>query len=323
MRKLAIFLILLLALTLTTVAQEATEEPNLEIIKFDSFTLINTEMNGIYPLDWDEIQSGAYIRNDEGLNTTYVLHLALMDSSLEELIAPILPALQLEELPEASQTYDSSVMIWTLYRIEYSPPELEGDSLIVDLATAESDDAVYLILLQTNPDEYDNLHEQVFLATVDAFGLSLETIIAEYKITTLESVTITEFGIDSSVPLDWREVASGSYMRVGNQQDITTLLIQTSPDLDADIFAELLLESLGLPSELPEIERIYETDNLSWSLYRLEFTAQGIPVTFQIAIAQDEQLAYLVVLLSLDEEAEDLRETVFLPVLDATQAIEE
>lgn len=322
MQKLSIILVLLLVLTLTTVAQEATQEPDSEIIEFATFTLTNTEMNGIYPSDWGEIQSGAYIRDDGGLNTTYILHLALMDSSLEELIAPILPALQLEALPEAIESYESSVLTWTLYRVEYSPPELEGEILIVDFATAESDDAAYLILLQTNPDEYEMLHEQVFLAALDAFGLELEAIIAEYNIITLENVIVSEFGIESSVPMDWQEVASGSYMRAENQQDITTLLIQTSPDLDAETFAGLLLENLDLPTELPEINSRYETDNLSWGLYLLELDAQGTPVTFQIAIAQDEQFAYLVVLLSFSEEVEDLRESVLLPVLDATQPLD-
>jgi hypothetical protein len=322
MRKLLIFLLLLFLLAIPTIAQEATEETPAELIQLAAFTLSNINMSGIYPADWDEIQVGAYIRNGGDSNTTYILHLAQTHSSLEALIAPILSALQLEELPEASATYDTSVFAWTLYKVAYSPAELEGETLFVDIATAEIDDAVYLILLQSNPDEYEILHEQVFLVALDAFGLPLETIIAEYHIPTLENITLSKFGIETAIPIDWQEVASGSYMRAENQQDITTLLIQTSPDLQAEAFAELLLERLGLPVQLPETDTIYETDNWLWSLYLIEVNAQGgLPVTFQIAIAQDEQFAYLVVLLSFNEEAEGLRETVIFPVLDATQAL--
>lgn len=322
MQKLLIIFFITLAFLMSVSGQEATEEAPVESIQFAAFTLPNLLLNGIYPAGWEEVQAGAYVRNDE-LNTTYILHLGEKDTSLDGLIAPILPSVQLEKLPEPIEIYESAMLEWTLYNFEYSPSELEGENLQVDLATAENDDGAYLILLQTMPDDYESLHEQVFMPALDAFGLPLEIIFEEYNITTLEHIIIDEFGIESAIPDDWQQIAVGSYMRAANQQDITTLLIQTSPDLTAEAFANLLLDSLGLSVDLPESDTIHETDYLSWSIYLIEVNSQGVDITFQIATAQDEQFAYLVVLLNFSEETPILQDTVLLPILDMTKAIEE
>lgn len=321
MQKLLILLIISFAILMPSLAQEATEEAHIEPIQFDMFTLTSPAISGIYPADWNEVQVGAYVR-DDGLNTTYVLNLAKTDSSLEELIAPILPSLGLDALPEASETYKSETFQWTVYKIEYTPTQLEGETLLVDLATAEDEKGVYLILLQSNQNDYEKLHKQVFLPILDAFGLPPETIAKDYNIIKLKNITIADFGIESAVPTDWQAMSSSSYMRAETQDDITTLLIQTSPDLEAKAFANLLLEKLGLKIELPESDTSYKTDYLSWSLYTITVTTQGVDVNLQIAIAQDEQFAYLVTLLSLSDESNTLHDSILLPVLDATHAIE-
>ena len=47
--------------------------------------------------------------------TDRISHIAAPDSSLDEALAPLLPSLQREALPEALATYEGDYFSWTLY----------------------------------------------------------------------------------------------------------------------------------------------------------------------------------------------------------------
>jgi hypothetical protein len=317
MRTLTLTMLLIL-FSLSLQAQEATPESTVEAeenLPLRTFTLEIGEVSGVAPADWAELQAGAYLRDENG--QTYILHVSAEGVEANELIDPFLAAYELESLPESNVTYQASLMDWLVYSFDFRP--IDTDLLLtVDMAVAEEDSRVYLVILQTSPQENELLRSQVFFPALDYFGLPLATIQEKLGYEALSPVTLTDFSIESAYPINWQEVNLGSYMRGSSEEDLTTLIIQSSPDLEAAAFAELLLETIGLPPELPEAVEAYEGDSLIWSLYSVDYQAYRLI----LATAEDEQLAYLVVLLCLEEEVENLRNGVLLPVLDATKPID-
>jgi pimeloyl-ACP methyl ester carboxylesterase len=77
----------------------------------------------------------------------------------------LLPQLAQPEIPEATGGYSSNVLDWTLYQVDIALPEVE---LTVELGLAELDGITYLLLLQSAPDEFEVLREQVLLPALEA-----------------------------------------------------------------------------------------------------------------------------------------------------------
>jgi hypothetical protein len=275
-----------------------------------------TEISGVVPADWDVIQAGIAIRdNGDGINATYILHLFMPDTTLDEALEPLLAPLQLEALPEVSTDYEGQQFTWKLYDVSYSPPQLEGEALQVLIATAEDDTAAYIIVLQTYPDEFGLLYETMMQPAMDTFGLPLADINAYLGIPEFTTERIPQFNIQADVPTNWQNVNPGAYMRGTDETDFTTLLIQTSPDLGEREFADLLRERLRIPDELPETGETLALDNYNWTLYRMDFEAQGAAVTLHIATTNAEGRTIMVALLSLTDEADTLMQAILLPIL--------
>lgn len=315
MRRLILSLLLLIVPSIT--AQEATPESTPEPeIALTPFTLEEPRINGVRPIGWNELIPGTYVRED-GQNLTYLLHMSEPDASRSETLPPLLESIGQEALPTTYEVFEGTVLEWEVYDVIYTPKTLESDLAVV-LAIAESDSALHVIFLQSSPEDADDLRETVFFPALDAYGLPLPVIYESLGLAPLEAVTIPEFDVQSAVPAEWQMVNIGSYMRLRTQSDSTTLIIQTSPDLSAEVFGALLLESLGIGTELPEESTRIETDHLTWTLYEVAVSAQGQALRFQIALAEDDIYAYMVVLLSADDEATQLRETALIPILRTT-----
>jgi pimeloyl-ACP methyl ester carboxylesterase len=73
----------------------------------------------------------------------------------------------LTEAPDSVGAYQGGALEWTLYQVDVSAA---GVSVAVDMALAAMDGTTYVVLLQTSPEEYDALHESVFLPVLDAFA---------------------------------------------------------------------------------------------------------------------------------------------------------
>jgi hypothetical protein len=277
----------------------------------------DTEISGVLPAEWDMIQAGTAIRNDnDGINATYILHLFMPDTTINEAIEPLLAPLELEALPDKEfMTYESQQFTWTIYIVRYEPPQLEGDILQVTLATAEADEGTYIIVLQTYPQEFAGLYLRVFEPAMDTFGLPLADIDTYLSTPEFITVEIEEFNIAADIPIRWQNVNPGAYMRGTDETDFTTLLIQTSPDLGEREFANLLRERLRIPTELPEIGEMLALANFNWTVYRMDFEAQGAAVTLHIATVSDEERTIMIALLSLTDEADTLLQTILLPIL--------
>jgi pimeloyl-ACP methyl ester carboxylesterase len=126
---------------------------------------------------------------------------------------------------------------------------------------------------------------------------------------TLKPFENTEFGIKGVAPEGWAENTPGVYTpsSAGN----LVLLQQVVPGT-RDIALQRFSQQFKLDKP-PEVAGSRKTDSLTWSLY--EFTLQGQPV--DLALAEQDQKTYLVLLASEPSERKALYEQLFLPVIDA------
>ncbi|MCU0465203.1 MAG: beta-lactamase family protein, partial [Anaerolineae bacterium] len=138
-----------------------------------------------------------------------------------------------------------------------------------------------------------------------------------------EEVTLVPFesplGFNGVIPEGWAEVGSGSFVRRASAADLTTLLVQAAPMSAAEL-GELLVGQLGLGT-LPEPSEGIETEALSWTVYDAEnIESPAGTLSVAIAVADGEQ-GYVVVLLTAPDEFVVLRESVFVPVVEAVTPV--
>jgi hypothetical protein len=314
MRYLLILSLLLWVLPLS--AQEVTATPEQSILQLLPFTLENSELIGVVPAEWDTVVPGTAVRDD----TTYILHLYIPDTSLEEAVIPLLATMNLDTLPAESEVFQGQVFTWTLYRIRYQP-DASIPPLDVLLATTAHANDHYVIVLQTTTDDLPMLYEQAFLPALDVFGMPLDALRATLNLPAFGSVDISVYAINALVPSNWVEVNPGSYLRAIDSTDITTLLIQTSEDLSAEEFVLLLLQQLGISTTIPDETMKFSGDVLDWQLFEVLLSTEPFDVILHVAFAEDRDRSYLVALLAPAEEGVSLRATILLPVLTGISPI--
>lgn len=114
------------------------------------------------------------------------------------------------------------------------------------------------------------------------------------------------------VPEGWDSLGNGLYSP-GNTGEVV-LAQQTAP-VDPDAMMASLLPQLLL-TEPPASTGIHQGSALEWTLYQVP-VALGTTYVVDIALAAEGGTTYLVVLQAPEAESAALRESVFLPVLDA------
>lgn len=137
-------------------------------------------------------------------------------------------------------------------------------------------------------------------------GPDFVVINAEIELEPLES---DQFGFSSVVPEGWVEVGPGIYAR-SEQSDIAILQLAFPGGIESTL--QLLSSRLGLEGEQQPVEE-RETDTLTWSIY--ELTVQGLPA--DLALAEEGDKTFIVLLISDPVERESLYNQVFIPALDA------
>jgi pimeloyl-ACP methyl ester carboxylesterase len=172
--------------------------------------------------------------------------------------------------------------------------------------------------------------------TIETQGEMVNTVLIGFEITALEAAEAAEppepdsgketetsgevnlvpfsnetFGTSGLIPEGWSEISPGIYARSSSAADETVLLQQAAPATAEQLF-NLLLEQLGIP-EVPESSAERDANGLTWQLYTLETGG----VYRDVAVAENEGVAFMVVLRSDASEHDELFETVFLPVVDA------
>lgn len=170
--------------------------------KAESITLISfhsdfLEINGTRPSGWYEVKPGTFRRTPESLDLTLLIHESFPGISVETLITSTLcPILDIDELPPPTDSVQTSLFLWRLYRIE---SDSFPDNLILDLGLTEGENTAYVIALFTYEEEYSELHKQVFLRAVDVLETTSGTRAISSKDIYTENLSV--FDYDPSQPL--------------------------------------------------------------------------------------------------------------------------
>jgi CubicO group peptidase (beta-lactamase class C family) len=134
-----------------------------------------------------------------------------------------------------------------------------------------------------------------------------------------EDVTLdpfkSNFGFSGVHPAGWTEAGPMTYVRASSATDPTTLIQQAAPQ-SAEQLGELLVQQLALV-QLPDPTETIETETLTWTIYDVsEVESPTGMLSASIGLAQGKQ-GYVVVLMAVPDEFEELRESVFIPVVNA------
>jgi len=122
--------------------------------------------------------------------------------------------------------------------------------------------------------------------------------------------TSEEMGFTGVVPAGWVEFSPGHFQ-------------PAVPSTEPTLFAQFGLpggtnEQISQLAPLPESVGSRETSALSWDLYSGDLEVPGVAtITTEFALAEARSGVYVIVLASLAEDHEVLREALFLPALEA------
>jgi uncharacterized protein len=122
-------------------------------------------VSSVVPAEWQDLGSGTYGRGTPPQDLALI---AIQSAPVpaDRLWPSLLPQFALDQVPEVRGELAAGRYLWTLYRFDVSLGELV---IAVELALAEDDGATHLVLLQSQPEEFDVLREQVLLPAIEAF----------------------------------------------------------------------------------------------------------------------------------------------------------
>jgi uncharacterized protein len=123
-------------------------------------------VSSVVPADWQDLGGGAYARGTPPQDLALVA-IQAAPASIEQVWSSLLPQFALSQVPEVTAEYRTDLFDWTLYRFSVQLGEVV---ISAELALAEQDGVTQLVLLQSDPADFDTLREQVLLPAVDAFA---------------------------------------------------------------------------------------------------------------------------------------------------------
>jgi hypothetical protein len=152
-----------------TLALPPTALPAEQAITLIPFEDQHFGLSGVVPQGWTELAPGSFYR---GLPPQDMVWLGAEFypgmTSAWAIAAQVLPVAGLQQLPPSTGAFHSPAFTWTLYTLDVAVAGY--GKLSVDLALAETDAGVYLVVLVAPGPEYAALHDSVFLPAVDALA---------------------------------------------------------------------------------------------------------------------------------------------------------
>ena len=162
-----IFVLIALSMifSVNSLAQEATAEPPSDPIVLVPHTDEAFGIESVIPDLWTDLGNGVFVRQNSPTDPTVIAQQSA-PLNAESVLNSLLPQLALTDVPESTGMYQGAVLEWTLYKIDVAAGAV---NVTVDLGLAEANGTTYVVLLQTSPDDYEDLHTSVFLLTLKAF----------------------------------------------------------------------------------------------------------------------------------------------------------
>jgi glutamine amidotransferase-like uncharacterized protein len=126
----------------------------------------NKGFHGMVPDAWTEKRPGEFARGDTNMDPTFLVQQEVPGATSELVIELLAPRLGIAVFPEPSGAFRNQQLSWELYVTESG--DADAGTIKFDVALAEGADRVFLVLMGSTAEEYDDLHYGVFLPVVDA-----------------------------------------------------------------------------------------------------------------------------------------------------------
>ena len=283
------------------------------ITQLEAFTNEGLGLQGLVPSGWTEIQTGVYARMSSAVDPTALQIVLDKNASVQEILVDISSSYGQAEPPEPTSRHEANGLEWSLYAFE-----VQGYPW--DLALAQSDLGSLILLISSSPEEHTAIYKDVFLPMVDALspltGASDQSENEAPVEGAFEPFSDPTMGIQGLTPTGWGKAGPGTFARGDSTDDITVLLMQAAPVTAQDLLTTLSGQ-LGL-SALPEVVGEQQANNLAWTFYVIQIDE----VVRDIALAENEGVAYIIILRSAAAERPDLYETIFIPTVEALTGME-
>lgn len=135
---------------------------------------------------------------------------------------------------------------------------------------------------------------------------------------TLQPFQSADETFSSVVPEGWEDLGNGLFSP-GGTSDV--VLAQQSAPLSPDALLTALMPQLLL-TEAPESTGTHQGAALEWTLYQVDVKIGDTTLIVDLGLASQQNTSYLVLLQASEDEATALRESVFVPALDALAPME-
>jgi pimeloyl-ACP methyl ester carboxylesterase len=136
-------------------------------VQMKPFTSEAYGIRGVLPVGWVNVGPGLFVRLNSNGDLAFLTLVKLPDLPLDQHLTPRLQRLGIDELPDVTDHYATAALTWDLYTFEGNMLSL-GRTVIVDYGVTETDVGTYFVGLYALPNEYEGLHEAVFLPVMDA-----------------------------------------------------------------------------------------------------------------------------------------------------------
>ena len=135
------------------------------VITLESYTSEEFGLSGVLPAGWTEAAPGMYARGADPADQTVLIQKSYPGMTLDQINSALLSQLGIAELPSSLGQYESEDFTWNLYKVEVEAPNV--GSFFVDISQVESGGTAFMVLLQTQEEEYETLHQVVFMPAVE------------------------------------------------------------------------------------------------------------------------------------------------------------
>ncbi len=130
----------------------------------------------------------------------------------------------------------------------------------------------------------------------------------------LQPFSEAQLGLSSVIPDNWSKIQPGIYSPNGKVTDQTAIIIQGAP-VSPDMYLNLLKQQLSQANITINFDQVgtRTANGITWTLYKTQADTAGI----DLALGQNNNITYLVMLQSPLNDRQALVEGVFLPAIDA------
>ena len=147
-----------------------TPTPTRQPVQMVEFENEDLNLTGLAPEGWLELQRGVFTRAQGYNDPTLLIQKSYPDLNSVTLLTVLLPSLGISVLPEPFGELSANAFNWDLYQTNVTAAD--GRTLTLDLALAERGGVPYLVLLQAEASEHEDLLmlEEIFFPAVRALA---------------------------------------------------------------------------------------------------------------------------------------------------------